>query len=73
MSDENNTLKVDASKVSPSLLQFNGHEGKEILKFMPNGDVFIYGRLATNDMEIVEGIRTFLKETGNIKPFVEGA
>jgi hypothetical protein len=53
--------------IPASLLQFNGLEGKEMLKFMPNGDVFVFGRLATNDMEIVEGIRSFLLQTGHIK------
>lgn len=55
-------------ETTTSLLKFNGQQGKEMLKFMPNGDIFIYGRLATNDMEVVEGIREWLKSTGYIKP-----
>ncbi len=58
-------FKVD---LEPSLLQFNGNKGVEILRFMPEGDVYIYGRLATNDMEIVEGIREWLKSSNLIKP-----
>jgi hypothetical protein len=54
--------------IPSSILQMNGAQGKEMLKFMPNGDVFIHGRLAANDMEIVEGIREFLKATGYIRP-----
>ncbi len=57
--------------IPANLLQFNGNQGQEILKFMPNGDVFVYGRLAINDMEIVEGIRAFLKDSGYIKPVVD--
>lgn len=57
--------------VDTSLLQFNAH-GKEMLRFMPNGDIFVYGRLADNDMEVVEGIKAFLKDSGYMKPKEEG-
>jgi len=63
-------LLIKGTMVS-SLLQFNAH-GKEMLRFMPNGDVFVYGRLAANDMEIVEGIKCFLKDSGYIKSKEEG-
>jgi hypothetical protein len=39
----------------------SGHGGKEFLRFKPNGDIYVQGRLAENDKEVVEGIRRFLK------------
>lgn len=51
-----------------SLLQFNGQQGREMLKFMPNGDIFVQGRLAANDTEVVDGIREWLKASGFFKP-----
>jgi len=41
---------------------FNIDYGKtEVLKFRANGDIFVYGRLAENDTEIIEGFRDFLR------------
>jgi hypothetical protein len=28
----------------------------------PNGDIYVNGRLTTNDMEVVEGLRIFLEQ-----------
>jgi hypothetical protein len=33
----------------------------EVLRFKANGDIYVKGRLAENDKEVVEGIRAFLK------------
>ena len=33
----------------------------EILKLCENGDIFVKGRLAENDKEVVQGLRDFLK------------
>lgn len=49
-------------------LIFHTNNGtKEILKFCVNGDIFIHGRLAENDKEVVDGMRIFLKNYGLIK------
>jgi len=40
---------------------------KEILKLCENGDIFVKGRLAENDKEVVAALRDFLKETGFLK------
>ena len=37
--------------------------GEEALKFCPEGEVFIWGRLAENDKEIVDGMRQFLQQS----------
>jgi hypothetical protein len=50
----------------PSVIQFR-KQGQSILKFAENGDIFIHGRLAENDKEVVEGMRQFLMGTGIIK------
>jgi hypothetical protein len=35
----------------------------EALKLCANGDIFVYGRLAENDIEVVEGLRKFMRES----------
>jgi hypothetical protein len=37
------------------------NEGKEMLKLCPNGDIFVHGRLADNDKEVVDALREFLR------------
>jgi len=49
-------------KITPqkySIMTLSSTEGKEILRFEPNGDVFIHGKLVTNDREITDGFREF--------------
>jgi hypothetical protein len=36
--------------------------GREILKLCENGDIFVKGKLAENDKEVVNALREFLKE-----------
>ena len=36
----------------------------EILKLCENGDIFVKGRLAENDKEVVDALREFLKSLG---------
>lgn len=40
---------------------FADDEGKEILKFDSDGNVYHLGKLIGNDKEIIEGLREFLK------------
>ncbi len=40
---------------------------QEILKLCKNGDIFVKGRLAENDKEIVDALRKFLKEQDFLK------
>ncbi len=40
---------------------------KEILKLCENGDIFVQGRLAENDKEVVDAMRLFLASQGFIK------
>jgi len=38
----------------------------EVLRFTPEGDIFVLGRFAENDAEVVAGVRAFL--TGQLPP-----
>ena len=40
---------------------------QEILKLCENGDIFVKGKLAENDKEIVDALREFLKGQGFLK------
>jgi hypothetical protein len=40
---------------------------REILKICENGDIFVKGRLAENDKEVVDALREFLKGQGFLK------
>jgi hypothetical protein len=48
-----------------SFVQDNG--AREILKLCENGDIFIKGKLAENDKEVVDALREFLKGQGFLK------
>lgn len=40
---------------------------QEIIKICENGDIFIKGKLAENDKEVVDALREFLKGQGFLK------
>lgn len=42
-------------------------QNQEILKLCENGDIFVKGRLAENDKEVVDAFREFLKGQGFLK------
>ena len=46
-------------------MQDNGT--REILKLCENGDIFVKGKLAENDKEVVDALREFLKGQGFLK------
>jgi hypothetical protein len=48
-----------------SFVQDNG--AREILKLCENGDIFVKGKLAENDKEVVDALREFLKGQGFLK------
>lgn len=33
----------------------------EMMRFCANGDIYVRGRLATNDLDVVDGVRALLK------------
>jgi hypothetical protein len=40
---------------------------REILKLCENGDIFVKGKLAENDKEVVDALREFLRGQGFLK------
>jgi hypothetical protein len=48
-------------KPEPNTITFQTSDTSEpILVLNPNGDIYVNGRLTTNDMEVVEGLCRFL-------------
>lgn len=50
-----------------NIITIGGAPGVEILSLHSNGDIYVRGKLTTNDQEVVDGLRAFLEETGYIK------
>ena len=63
--EEGFDLPEDELTEDTDIAFFSG-DGDEILRLCDNGDIFVHGRLAENDREVVEGLRAFLKNTGHI-------
>lgn len=55
------TTGVINFKSEPSSFWFHTAEAGEILRFDPNGDIFVKGKLIENDKEVVDTLREFLK------------
>jgi len=51
---------IPKSDLEPNAIYFS-NERKEMLKLCPNGDIFVHGRLADNDKEVVDALREFLR------------
>jgi hypothetical protein len=61
---ENVTIKK--SDLEPNTISFNTENEKEpIIKLFANGDIFVKGKLVENDLEVVEGMREFLKKANS--------
>ena len=61
-----NTLTTNIGQWGPtSEISFNV-QGEPMLTLCANGDIQVQGRLATNDMEVVEAMRQFLTEQGRL-------
>ncbi len=59
-------LTTTDKNLAPSI-QFNASNAEPIIKLCDNGDIYIKGRLAENDKEVVDAMREFLKLHGWIK------
>ena len=51
------------SAVVPHIMELRANS-EEILKFEPDGKIYIRGKLITEDLQVVEGFRDFLKLQG---------
>ena len=56
---------VPQEQNSICFMQDNGT--REVLKICQNGDIFVKGKLAENDKEVVDALREFLKGQGFLK------
>jgi hypothetical protein len=59
------TSVVPQEQNTISFVQDNA--AREILKLCENGDIFVKGKLAENDKEVVDALREFLKGQGLLK------
>ena len=58
---ENSKPNTSTFKPEPNTITLQTSDTSEpILVLKPNGDIYVNGRLTTNDMEVVEGLRRFL-------------
>ena len=63
-----NTLIFANSELNTSSIRFKLYNSNEpIIDFKNNGDIYIKGNLIKNDIELVNALREFLKETGYLK------
>jgi hypothetical protein len=62
----NENIEINQSSLEFStVFQVKGNE--EILKLCENGDIFVKGKLAENDKEVVDALREFLNSLGFYK------
>jgi hypothetical protein len=59
-----NTVKLVSDKTheANTIVFSNKNIDEPILKLCENGDIFVHGRLADTDMEVVNALRDFIKE-----------
>jgi len=57
---------IKKSDTEPSTINFN-IKNEPIIKLCANGDIFVKGKLIENDLELVEGMREFLKKANIIQ------
>lgn len=60
-SDVAHIAKIDPPE---TVLTIQNNEGKKILQFMQDGSIYVHGRFAENDKEIVEAFKEFLIDQG---------
>lgn len=62
ITDNGYKLPINSNE-SESYITFRD-DVNEILKLCSNGDIYVNGRLTSNDIEVVEGMRQFLIVAG---------
>lgn len=65
ITDNGYKLPINSNE-SESYITFR-NDINEVIKLCPNGDIYVNGRLASNDLEVVAGMRQFLIVAGYIK------
>jgi len=59
-----NTLKFNQPELTTNIFVVFGVDGNEVIRFEKNGNIFVKGKLAENDKEVVDGFRRFLNSQG---------
>jgi hypothetical protein len=63
-----NNLIITNSELNTNSICFKLYNTKEpIIHIKNNGDIYVKGNLIENDIELVNALREFLKETGYLK------
>jgi hypothetical protein len=60
-------IKLTIPQEQNTIFFMKGNDTKEILKLCQNGDIFVKGKLAENDKEVVDALREFLLSQGFLK------
>jgi len=66
MSKEVEIIELKGSDLESNTITFNMTGTTEIIKLCTNGDIFIKGKLIENDKEVVDAMREFLIDSGNL-------
>lgn len=62
---EDNTITFnEITQVKRPVMTLIDEKQEEIMSFHQNGEIYIKGKLATNDMDVVDGFRDFLNAQG---------
>ena len=65
--DEEAGMEINDDEITEDTdIVFFSNDAEEILRLCDNGDIFVHGRLAENDKDVVNGLREFLKKSGHI-------
>jgi len=57
------TLMIADTVPSNSIMMLHS-EDEEVMRFENNGDIYVHGKLVTNDMQVVDGMRLLLSNYG---------
>ncbi|MNW42928.1 hypothetical protein D3C74_201130 [compost metagenome] len=49
------------------IMKILGKDGKEILRFGPNGDIFVHGELVENNKDVIDAFKEFLTDQGYLR------
>ncbi len=59
-------ITIKQSDLESNTISFiTADETEPIIKLCQNGDIFVKGKLVENDLEVVEGMRDFLKKANS--------
>lgn len=60
----NPTAKLEVKDGYDTIFFSHDKDLKEVLKLCPNGDIFVHGKLITNEIQVVEALKEFLTSQG---------